>query len=237
MTRSGRQFGQRLVAAFVIVALLTLVGVPVAGTVFLAIVVYFVWRGVQQADRREVTRIFEFYVSANDVLCHGERGWYGFEIVETIDSAEDVLHSMPDPPILVHFALGALYHRAGQYHHAVEELSYVTEAEMPEQDVTQPSLLLRRYVSALRQIERSPESAPQTLAALRSLERSRREGAASLLADSRARLQAMQIESAQSHSFNRTHEAGDLGGSEHVSTPPRPISEVLHDVYEQDYEN
>jgi hypothetical protein len=228
---------QRLVAAFVIVALLTLVGVPVAGTIFLAIVVYFVWRGVQQADRREVARIFEFYVSANDVLYHGERGWYGFEIVETIDAGEDVLHSMPDPPILVHFALGALYHRAGQYHHALEELSYVAEEEMSEQEVTQPSLLLRRYVHALRQIERSPESAPQMLPAIRNLEHARREKAASLLADSRTRLQAMQIESAQSHSFNRPHEAGEFGGSDHVSTPPRPITEVLHDVYEQDYEN
>ena len=237
MTRGGRQIGQQLVAAFVIVALLTLVGVPVAGTIFLAIVVYFVWRGVQQADRRDVARIFEFYVSANDVLYDGERRWYGFEIVETIDSGEGVLHSMPDPPILVHFALGALYHRSGQYHHAVEELSYVAEEEVPEQEITQPSVLLRRYVTALRQIERSPDSGPQTLAAIRNLERARREGAATLLADSRARLKSTQIQSAQSHSFTNRCETGGLGDSEHVSTPPRPISEVLHDVYEQDYEN
>jgi len=68
---------------------------------------------------------------------------------------------------------------------------------------------LREYVKMLRRIERAPAESPLTSGAIRSLERSRRNHAANLLADSRAKLNdpaaklfqldASQIASAESH--------------------------------------
>src|SRR5262249_53764035 len=162
----------------------TLVGVPLGAVAFVSLVIYCVWRLVRRLDRQRVRGIFEFYVAANEVLYDGERHWYGFELTEVIDSGEDILHTMTDPPILVRFAVGALYHRMGQHRHAIEELACVAETTHSEEDVTQPSPLLRRYVRALRQLERYPERSAGAIAAMRNLELARREKTAAMLVES-----------------------------------------------------
>ncbi len=237
MSRSGKQLAQRSLALVVILAMLTLIGVPMGAMIVLAVAGYFVWRTVRRFDQQEVNRIFEFYVSANGILCDGEHRWYGFEIVEAIDRGEQVVRAMPDPPPLVYFALGWLYHAADKNEQAVEHLTSVVEDETAqEQHATSPSALLRRYVKTLRRLERNPEEAPQTMAAIRSLERARSAQAASLLADSRARLQdpssrltASDLPQSTAASVDEEREAG--------RTPPPSITDVLRDVYEQDYEN
>ncbi len=183
--------GQKLVAILVIMAMLALMGIPLTVIVFFTTVVYFVWRAVDRSEQHETRRIFDFYLAASDVLREDERRWFGFEISEVIGQGESVVHSMADPPPLVHFALGALYHRAGDHDAAAEHLGYVLESEEgDERQRISPSPELRRYVSVLRRLERDPAEGPQTMAAIRNLERARRARAASLLEESRRNLAA-----------------------------------------------
>src|ERR671939_722296 len=189
MSSKGRESAQRLLAIIVIVAMLVVMGIPPSVVVFFAIVTYFIWRAVQRSEHQETGRIFEFYISANEILRDEERRWYGFEIAEVIDRGERVLHSMTDPPPLVYYALGALYHKAGDHEAAAEHLSYIVENGLSdERHRLAPSSELRRYVHILRKLEREPAEAPQTMAAIRSLDRARRNRAATLLAESRERL-------------------------------------------------
>ena len=74
-------------------------------------------------------RIFEFYLSANEILRDDERRWFGFEVQEVLVRGERILQSMNGAPPLVHFTLGALYHKIGDYKSAVNHLSYVVENE------------------------------------------------------------------------------------------------------------
>ena len=135
---------------------------------------------------REVERIFDFYVAADAILREEERRWYGFEIAEVIEHGENLLEIMPDPPPLSYYVLGALYNRLGNHQATVEYLSHLTDDEhYDETHRTSPSPQLRRYVMMLRRIEYHPSSAPQTLAAIRSLERARQRNAGKMLAESR----------------------------------------------------
>src|ERR671932_2571411 len=187
----GQETAQRLIAIVVIMAMLGVMGIPLTVIVFFATVVYFVWRAVQRSEQQDVKNIFDFYIAANEILREDEKRWYGFEITQVIGEGERVLHLMPDPPPLVYFTLGALYHRAGDHDSAAEHLAYVLEDERgDEHSRTQPSPELRRYVEVLRRIEREPAEAPQTMAAIRSLERARRSRAAAMLDEARARLGA-----------------------------------------------
>src|ERR1051325_11282625 len=104
MSSQGKEAAQRLLAIIVIVAMLGLMGIPFSVIIFFATVTYFIWRAIQQSERQDTGRVFEFYIRANDILRDEERHWYGFEIAETIERGERVLHSMTDPPPLVHFA-------------------------------------------------------------------------------------------------------------------------------------
>src|SRR5690348_9662883 len=102
-----------------------------------------------------------------------------------------MLEVIPDAPPLSYYALGALYHRLGNHQATVEYLSRVVEDELCEETHrTHPSPQLRRYVMMLRRIEYQPSSAPQTLAAIRSLERARQRNAAKLLVEERELLEA-----------------------------------------------
>lgn len=191
MSGKGKEAAQRFLAIIVIIAMLVLMGIPPTVVVFFAVVVYFVWRAVDRAERHDIRRIFDFYISANEILRDDERRWYGFEIAEVVGRGESVLHAMPDAPPLLHFALGALYHRAGDNEAAANHLSFVLENEQgDERHRFAPSPELRRYVSILRRLEREPAEGPQTMAAIRSLDRMQRQCAATLLADSRERLHA-----------------------------------------------
>jgi hypothetical protein len=238
----GQETAQRMIAIVIIMAMLGVMGIPLTVIVFFATVVYFVWRAVQRSEQQDVKNIFDFYISANEILRDDEKRWYGFEITQVVGEGERVLHLMPDPPPLVYFTLGALYHRAGVHDSAAEHLAYVLEDERGDEHArTQPSPELRRYVEVLRRIEREPAEAPQTMAAIRSLERARRTRAAAMLDESRARLSAgapsVAAElPAQNGEEKRPHTLPGKRQKPPTATPsvPPPIADVLRDVYEEE---
>lgn len=240
----GQETAQRLIAVVVIMAMLGVMGIPLTVILFFATVVYFVWRAVQRSEQQDVKNIFDFYVAANEILRDEEKRWYGFEVGRVIAEGERVLHMMADPPPLVYFTLGALYHRAGDHEAAAENLAYVLEDEGgDEASRTQPSSELRRYVDVLRRIEREPNEAPQTTAAMRNLERARKTRAAAMLEESRGRLAAAQQHAAIPAAATHRHEEGGLHTltgkrplGPHTPTPvvPQPIADVLRDLYDEE---
>jgi nitrogen fixation-related uncharacterized protein len=251
MTGKGREAAQRLLAIIVIISMLGMMGIPPTVIVFFAVVTYFIWRAVQRSEYEDTARIFKFYIAANDILRDEDKRWYGFEIEEIIERGERAVHSMIDPPPLACFTLGALQHRAGNYEAAIDQLTDVVENEaFDERYRRAPSPELRRYVHILRKLEREPAEAPQTMAAIRSLDRARRNRAASILAESRERVNAVAVaarSSAQlpkpvSDQVSLFTESAKSVASSNASAPPQqhqnmparaPISEVLHDLYEE----
>lgn len=247
MGTKGKEALHRILAIIVIIAMLGVMGIPPSVIIFFTVITYFIYRAVQRSEHQETGRIFEFYISANDILRDEERRWYGFEIMEVIEKGERVLHSMTDPPPLVSFALGALYNHAGDHQTAVEHLSYVVENDLSdERHRLTPSPDLQRYVHILRKLEREPTEAPMTMAAIRSLDRARRNRAAILLAESRERLEALpaltvpppqpapnptieHLLSQPELPARRAHQPRRQGAQ-----PPPPIAEVLRDVYEEE---
>ena len=92
----------------------------------------------------------------------------------------------------------------------------------------------------LRRIEYHPSTAPQTLAAIRSLERARQTHAAKMLIESRSVLDAratLKARHAKAVSeVKETSEEVTFASSmplSSISAPP-PISKVLHDVYQDE---
>ncbi|MDT7542294.1 MAG: hypothetical protein QOE33_2198 [Acidobacteriota bacterium] len=248
MSGKGRDFGQKLIAILVIFAMLGLMGLPLTVIVFCSVVVFFVWRAVDRSEHHETRRVFEFYLSAHEILREQDRRWFGFEINDVIAAGEGVLASMNDAPTLVHYALGALYQRVGDNDAAIEHLAYVCEDEQSdERHLTQPTAELRRYAETLRRLEHDPRDGPLTINAVRSLERARTTQAAALLADARAKLT-----SAPAPRFTETHADAqhsgalfDLGShklprANAATAPPPPpsqpppIAEVLRDLYEEE---
>ena len=190
MGSRNRDVGHKLLAVLVMLAMLFMMGIPPTVIFFFATVVYFVWRAVDRSEQHETRRVFEFYLAANEILRDDERRLFAFEIGEVLHQGEDVLHSMKDAPPLLHYTLGALYHRHGEYEAAVEHLAFVRENEAgDERHFAHPSPELRRYVAVLRRLEREPADGPQTIAAVRSLERARRVRAELLLAESREQIE------------------------------------------------
>src|SRR5215207_5291031 len=176
----------KAIAVVVIVAMLDAVGLSPVLMVFVTGVVLVIWLFARRAQAREVERIFDFYIAADAILREEERRWYGFEIAEVIEHGESLLEIMPDPPPLNYYALGALYQRLGNHAAAVQYLARLNEDELnDETHRLAPSSQLRRYVMMLRRLEYHPAAEPQTLAAIRNLERSRQRSAAKMLADSR----------------------------------------------------
>jgi hypothetical protein len=230
----------KAIALVVIVAMFDAVGLSPVIMLLVTGVVFIVWLFARRAQAREVERIFEFYIAADAMLREEERRWYGFEIAEVIDHGESLLEIMPDPPPLNYYALGALYHRLGNHQATVEYLSRITEDELyDEAHRTAPSPQLRRYVTMLRRIEYHPSIAPQTLAAIRSLERARQRNAGKMLFESRNLLDAQAREARpdkQVSEVNETHNEMTFAPSlplSAISAPP-PISKVLHDVYQDE---
>jgi hypothetical protein len=91
----------------------------------------------------------------------------------------------------------------------------------------------------LRQIEYHPSTAPQTLAAVRSLERARHKTAGRLLMESRGalekegRTEAPKIEAGEGYDRStETRFAPSVPLS--LISPPPPISTVLHDIYPEE---
>ncbi len=237
MTFVTGKLATKAVAVIVIVALLDAVGVSPVIMMFVTGVVLVVWFVSRRSQVREVEQIFDFYIAADAILREEERRWYGFEIAEVIENGEHLLETMPDSPPLHYFALGALYHRLGNYEATVGYLSRLTEDELfDEGHRTSPSPQLRRYVRMLRRIEYEPSMAPQTLGAVRSLERARRKTAAQLVSESRSFLKTGKRAGPAEVSPRELREAHDQARFSpsqplsSISAPP-PISQVLHDVY------
>ena len=236
MTSKGQEAAQRILAIIVIMAMLIVMGIPLAVIIFFGVVVYFVWRAVQRSEQQDIKNIFDFYIAADEVLRDDDKRWYGFEIDSVIKDGEGVLLLMADPPPLVYFSLGALYHRAGEHEAAVEHLAYIVENEQGEEGrrfAASPEL--KRYVQVLRRLEREPAEAPLTMAAMRSLERLRRLRAAAFLEESRAASEGKTplITAAKDHATGRSGVASVLQTAPPPTVPP-PIADVLRDVYEEE---
>ena len=239
MTSTGK-LTTKAIAIIIVIAMLNAVGFPPVIVVLFTGAVLVVWLCARRAQAREVERIFEFYIAAEAILREEERRWYGFEIAEVIEHGESLLDIMPDPPPLNYYALGALYQRLGNHEAAVEYLSRLSGDEhCDETHRTVASPQLRRYVSILRRIEYQPSTAPQTLAAIRSLERARQRHAVKMLCESRAIVDTQRkavkeethvpevVETREEVSFNHSAPLSE------ISAPP-PISKVLHDVYQDE---
>jgi hypothetical protein len=178
---------QYALAFGVIALMLYLAGFPLFLLFFVGVLTFFVWKVFSSERRNDTRRIFEFYLSANEILRDDDRRWYGFEIQDAVARGEAIVKSMSAAPPLVEFALGALYQKLGDHASARTYLASVVE-KSEEIKLIFPTKELRDYVRVLRKIERAPAEAPLTSAAIRSLERARRNRAEQLLASSEAQL-------------------------------------------------
>jgi hypothetical protein len=89
----------------------------------------------------------------------------------------------------------------------------------------------------LRRLEFHPASAPQALAAIRSLERARQRNAAKILCDSRSVVGPVKVAGPVENKgaeVKEVHEETSFASLplSAISAPP-PISKVLHDVYDE----
>lgn len=264
-----KEKGQYLLAFGVVASMLLVAGFPMFVVFFFGIFAYFLFKMFAAGSRNETREIFEFYLTANEILRDDERRWYGFEIQEAIRRGESILQRMSAAPPLLHFALGALYNKAGDHGSAAKHLSYIVEnAASDEAALVYPSPELRGYVKVLRKIEREPADAPMTSAAVRALERARKIRARTLLEESRAK--APPPQAAEEHearapeksevlplpqplldvSENGQPEKAGYSPERYRPAPPprsrnesrkskdpfvdrKPISEVLHDIYDK----
>lgn len=186
---SLKENAQYALAFGVIATMLMVAQFPLFVIFFFGIFAYFLWKTFSQPSRTGTREIFEFYLAANEILRDDERRWFGFEMQEIINRGERILQMMNGAPPLVYFTLGALYNAAGDHKSAVNHLSYIVENENAEEGTyIYPSPELRNYVKVLRKIEREPAEAPQTSAAIRALERARRNRGKSMLETSRAQM-------------------------------------------------
>jgi hypothetical protein len=244
MNINKRQLVQRIAAAIVLVAILAALGFKFVG-LFPALLVFAAGAGllafvvVKGRQRRKNDVIFGFYISANEILGDEERRRYRFEIAEVIKVGEKVVSSMPDPPPLSSFALGALYHTIGNQNGAVQHLALAAEEEvLKESPHVAPSRQLRRYVKRLRQIERRPERWTKINGAIRSLERMHTERAAYLLAQNQVQLKRL----VEAYEVGKAQQLAPAPTGNRISPDrplrsiksPRPIAEVLNDVYQEE---
>lgn len=258
----------------VIGAMLYVAQFPMLVIFFFGVFAYFLWKTFSTPSRQGIREVFEFYLSANEILRDDERRWYGFEIENVITRGEKIVQSMSGAPPLVYFTLGALYNKSGDHESAVENLTYVVDDEMSDESTyLHPSGDLKSYVRVLRKIERDPAEAPQMSAAVRSLERARKNRANMLLEESRALLDSestkrlaakyeryknsenREAESMPGQAFEQrdeidrrlikaSYEADEESkhrksrskaprSPEDMHADRKPISEVLHDIYDK----
>ena len=221
----------KAIAVVVILAMLAAVGISPVIMVFMIGVVFVLWFSMRRAQVREVEHVFDFYIAADAILREEERRWYGFEIAEVIEQGESLLEILPDPPPLNYFALGALYHRLENHHATVEYLGHLMEDKQhDEAHRIAPSPQLRHYVMMLRTIEREPSTAPQSLSALRSLERLRQRFAEQMLSESRSFVEAEKSKAPELKEANTEMMFAPSLPLNAICAPP-PISKVLRDVY------
>jgi len=178
--------GHAFLALIIIAGMLGVMYVPVFVVFFFGIFAYFVYKSVSDSTRSLTREIFEFYLTANEMLRDDERRWFGFEIREAIGRGESIIERMPAAPPLLRFAIGALYNKIGEHKSAISYLAPALEQSSGNEiNIVYPTSELRDYVRVLRKIERSPAEAPLTSAAVRALERTRRFRGSVLLEESR----------------------------------------------------
>lgn len=195
---SLREKTQYALAFGVIATMLFAVGFPTFIIVFFAIFAFFLWKTFASPSPNGTREIFEFYLSANEILRDDERRWFGFEIQDVIGRGERIVQLMNGAPPLVYFTLGALYNRAGDHKSAVNHLAYVVENDTSdEKTYLYATPELKSYVKILRKIEREPAEAPQTSAAVRALERTRRNRGKVILEESRSAVKEQEIQKSQ----------------------------------------
>jgi hypothetical protein len=231
------KLARKMIAVVAIVAILNAVGLSPFVMVFFTGAVFVIWLVARRAQMREVERIFEFYIAADAILREEERRWYGFEIAEVIEHGEGLLEMMPDPPPLHYFALGALYQRLGNHDATVQYLSRLNDDQQyDETHRVAPSPQLRRYVTMLRRLEQHPAAEPQTLAAIRNLERARQRSAGKMLLDSRGLIDNNAAVAPTVESRGRETKEETFSTSAPLSsiTAPPPIATVLHDIYQEE---
>lgn len=203
-----KEKSQYVIAFGVIGMMLYITGFPMFVIFFFGILAFFIWKTLSAPPAHGTRTIFEFYLQANDILRDDERRWYGFEIQEVIARGERILKHMKGAPPLVSFAVGALYHKIGDFRAAEEHLSFVAEnGASDERSFVNPSSHLREYVKVLRKIEREPAESPLLSTAVRALERARKNRAATLLEQSRDNL--------------RKEELGRVEAEQNLLTPPQ----------------
>lgn len=228
MRSSLKQKGSYGLAFGIIAVMLYVAGFPVFLLVFFSVIAFFIWKALSAASDDETKRIFDLYLSAGEILRDDGRKWYGFEIREAIAKGEDIVAELPAAPPLVHFVLGALHQRIGDHSRAVEYLENVIGEGSPgEISIVSPSGELRDYVMTLRKIERSRAEAPVTSAAVRFLERMRKNKGPEMLDASRRQLECSPVLLADQGPGS----TGDPAIQE-TKTKRSTISEVLHDVYD-----
>jgi tetratricopeptide (TPR) repeat protein len=182
-----KEKGQYLLAFGVVGSMLLVAGFPVFVIFFFGIFAYFLFRIFASGSKNETREIFEFYLTANEILRDDGRSWFGFEIRDAVSRGEAIVNRMTGAPPLVYFALGALYHKAGEHQAAINSLTQVIESDNGnEAAYVYPTQELRNYVKVLRKIERDPGEAPLTSASIRALERARRLRGKAILEESRA---------------------------------------------------
>jgi hypothetical protein len=233
MKSSNKRFAQKSIAVVVIVTLLYGAGVTPIAMLFVSGVICLVFMISRRSQNREVERVFDFYLAADAILRDEERRWYGFEVAEVIESGEDALETLPDPPPLYLFTLGALHNLLGNYNATQAYLSRFVDNEYSEERYHKlPSPQLRRYVTLLRRIEAEPSLAPQTLGAVRSLERMRRRLAPTILAESRKALAGETVSVPQLQQRPNCLLESSAGNG---NASPRPsIQELLNDIYQDE---
>jgi hypothetical protein len=237
-TRSSlREKGQYALAFGIIAVMLYVVGFPVFILIFLGVLAFFIWKAFTAGSDNQTKRIFDFYLSASEILKDDGRRWFGFEVAESIAKGEDILTRMATAPPLVHFALGALHQASGDHSSAVRQFEKVFNASSPdEMAIVFPTKELREYVRILRKIERSPSEAPLTSSSVRFLERMRKNKGLEMLESSRATLDApVQIKGIGS--APEAEAPPRFKQEESTSHPAQPdrttISELLHEIYDK----
>lgn len=216
---------QYVLAFGVIAAMLFVAGFPMFVITFFGIFAYFLWKTFTQPSSAGVREVFEFYLAANEILRDDDRRWFGFEVQEVVARGELILQRMNGAPPLVYFTLGALYNKIGNHKAAVNHLSYVLENEFS--DETQYNYAtpeLKNYVKILRKIEREPSEAPQTSAAIRALERTRRTRGKALLEQSRFAVAEMEKEEQAKEQERKELKTGGIFGAqtEQPQSAPEP---------------
>lgn len=227
---------QYALAFGMIAAMLYVAHFPFFVIAFFGIFAYFLWKTFTQPSATGVREVFEFYLSANEILRDDDRRWFGFEVQEIVARGELILRRMDGAPPLVYFALGALYNKIGNHKAAVNHLQYVLENEFSDENhYAYATPELKNYVKILRKIEREPSEAPQTSAAIRALERARRTRGKAILEQSRFALEEL------SKKQNETAEKRELSGQnisqDTKNAPPRSITETEKPTPTEIYEN